>query len=270
MISSNENIFFKAEHIYASYGEKSVLDDISFSIASTNSLAALIGPNGCGKTTLLKSICNLIPHSGKCILNQKIIEAMPLKQRACSLSYIPQRSGIQISMSVMDMVLMGFNPHLKLLEKPNAAMHEAALNALDMTGTAHLADRDYLTLSEGEKQLCILARTLVQDTDMMLLDEPDSALDFHNRYSMMKTIKNIVTSSNKSALICLHDPVVALDFCDQLILLKNGKILTTVFPKKDTVMTIEAAFSSLYGNVSVHEATDKHGCRRLFLINDIM
>lgn len=269
MQDTNERVFFKAEHISVSYSSRKVLKDISFSIDSSNSLIGLVGANGCGKTTLLKAICNQLPHEGTFTLYNRPLEKLSPRELARSLSYIPQRSGIQISISVLDMVLMGFNPILKLLESPSDSMRKSALNALNMAGAAHLANQDYLTLSEGEKQLCVLARTLVQNTPLMLLDEPDSALDFHNKYSMMKTVRHVTELSGKAAMICLHDPMLALDFCDQLILIKDGSILTSIFPKKDSADVIEAAFLALYDNITVKEATDRSGNRRLVLISEI-
>lgn len=269
MQDTNKSIFFKAEHISVSYGSRKILKDISFSIDSSNSLIGLVGANGCGKTTLLKAICNQLPHKGTFILNNQPLEKLSPRELARILSYIPQRSGIQISISVLDMVLMGFNPILKLLERPDESMRESALNALNIAGAAHLANQDYLTLSEGEKQLCVLARTLVQNTPLMLLDEPDSALDFHNKYSMMRTVRHVTKISGKAAMICLHDPMLALDFCDQLILIKDGSILTSIYPVKDSVDTIEAAFSSLYDNITVKEVTDSSKKRRLVLMSDI-
>ena len=99
-----------------------------------------------------------------------------------------------------------------------------AMEALTSMGMGDYADKDYQTLSEGQKQLVILARLLVEDSALLLLDEPDSALDFQNRYAILWQLKKLTEERQRCALLCLHDPILALEFCQQLILLKDGNI----------------------------------------------
>ena len=189
-------------------------------------MIGLLGPNGGGKTTLLRAICGELPHDGHVFLEGAELAGLRSKELARRVSYIPQQSGISISMSAIDVVLMGFYPKLKLLSQPSADMRAAALRALEQVGMAGLADRDYLTLSGGEKQLVILARTLVEGTKLLLFDEPDSSLDLGNKYRMVRMIMELVHGRpGKAGLICLHDPVLALACCDTLMLLKDGKTL---------------------------------------------
>lgn len=171
---------FVAEGLRAGYGKDPVIEDISFGLEG-GELAGVLGANGCGKTTLLKAVCGILPHGGRCVLDGTVLEACPPRQLAKLCSYIPQRSGISIDISVLDVVLMGFNPHLGLLEHPNKSMREAALRILEEIGLGGMEEKNYLHLSEGQKQLCILARTLVSGGQLLLLDEPESALDFRFR-----------------------------------------------------------------------------------------
>ena len=160
-------------------------------------------------------------------------------------------------MSAIDVVLMGFYPKLKLLSQPSADMRAAALRALEQVGMAGLADRDYLTLSGGEKQLVILARTLVEGTKLLLFDEPDSSLDLGNKYRMVRMIMEFVHGRpGKAGLICLHDPVLALACCDTLMLLKDGRLICTLQPKTDSVHDMEKAFSEIYGAVRLVAVAD--------------
>ena len=145
---------------------------------------------------------NLVKHSGKCMLGELQLENMSVRKRAGMISYIPQRTGISISMTVREVCLLGFNPQLHMLESYNSNMRHRADKAIDSVGLAGLYDTDFLTLSEGQKQLCILARTLIEASALLLLDEPDSALDFSNRHMLMKHIRNII-SDNKCALMCI-------------------------------------------------------------------
>ena len=152
--------FFRVDSVTAGYGKNNVIENISFRVEQ-GSMAGLLGANGSGKTTLLKSVCGILPHSGTCSLEGTVLESLSTRQIARSVSYIPQRSGISIDISALDVVLMGFNPRLGLLEHPTAAMEEAAREALAQVGLGGREQTNYLHLSEGQKQLCILARTLV-------------------------------------------------------------------------------------------------------------
>lgn len=248
-----------------------VVKNVSFSL-DIGTLTALVGANGCGKSTLLKGLCKLIPSSGNVLFNHSLPQNAPdhqkttdthfaetilnlhqlsTRQLARLISYIPQRSGITVSLSVLDVVMMGFHPYLRLLESPGKAHHERALDALETVGLASKKEQDFLTLSEGQKQLCILARTLVQDTRLLLLDEPDSALDFSNRQLLLQTVQEIIYTRQKTGLLVLHDINLALDYCDQLLLMKDGEIIRTLYPKIDSEKTLSEALSEICGNVKV-------------------
>ncbi len=249
--------FFSVQDISLCLGGRQILDHVSFSVDTPGRVIGLLGPNGSGKTTLLRAICGELPHDGRVFLEGAELAGLRSKELARRVSYIPQQSGISISMSVMDVVLMGFYSKLKLLCQPSADMKAAALRALEQIGIADLAGRDYLTLSGGEKQLVILARTLVEDTKLLLFDEPDSSLDLGNKYRMVRMIAELVHGRpEKTALICLHDPVLALACCDTLILLKNGRLICTLQPKTDSVQDMEKAFSEIYGPVKLLEIPD--------------
>ena len=166
------------------YGTAAVLQGVSFSVPVSGQLIGLLGVNGSGKTTLLKAAAGLLPHTGQCLLDGVPLESLSTRRLAQTVSYIPQQSGISVSLSAREVVLMGFNPRLGVLQSPTAAMRAAADEALRTVGLADKAGQDYLTLSGGEKQLCILARTIAEDAPLLLLDEPDSALDLANRSRM--------------------------------------------------------------------------------------
>lgn len=261
----NKNMLFTAQNIYASYGEKEVLRGLTFSLP-VHSLTGLIGANGSGKTTLLRCITNRMHHKGDCCLKNERLEGLSERQIAGRISYIPQKSGIRISILVIDVVLMGYNPVLKLFGRPSKKQVEKAKEALREVGMESYMNTDYLTLSEGQKQLVILARTMIEESSLLLLDEPDSALDVQNRYHIMKRIKTIVASGEKAGLISLHDPVLALEFCDQLLLLKEGKCVQILQPAVDPVEKMEKAFRQIYGNVSLAAYKDRKEKQRLAFV----
>ena len=249
------------------YGKHNILDDVSFQLED-GCLMGIIGANGSGKTTLIKSICGILPHKGVCTLDNVKLEDLSPREIAKRISYIPQRSGIYIDISAMDVVLMGFNPHLRLLEGPWDSMKEAASKAISDVGLSGLEDTNYMHLSEGQKQLCILARTLVSDTALLLLDEPESSLDFRYRYQMLSLLKDFVASANRSALIALHDPSLALNFCDRLLLLSDGHVIGTVEPKKDPISKIEDLLSAVYGRISLQICHKRNGESAIVMLKE--
>ena len=116
----------QAMHIEAGYGRRPVLTDVSFALGG-GTLTALLGANGCGKTTLLKVLCRQLPYAGDCMLTGQALHTLSVRELARQISYIPQRTGIAISLPVLDVVLMGFNPVLGILEHPSKQQRQQAL-----------------------------------------------------------------------------------------------------------------------------------------------
>lgn len=247
---------FSVAHLSASFGERAVLSDISFSLKS-GALTGLLGANGSGKSTLLKTLCGFAGKYESCTVNGQSIKNLSSKSLSRLIAYIPQRSVVALPIPVIDVVMMGFNPYLNIFGRPNRGMYDKALTALETVGMKNRADDDFLTLSEGQKQLCILARAVVQDTPILLLDEPDSALDFQNRRLLIKTVKRQVASSDKAALLCSHDPALALEFCDSIILLADGKISDIISPRGDSLERVSSALSKIYGKLTVFRYNGK-------------
>ena len=163
---------------------------------------------------------------------------------------------------------MGFNPQLGLLEHPTASMKKAAEKALKQVGLSGKEQTNYLHLSEGQKQLCILARTLVSDSKLLLLDEPESALDFRFRYQMLSLLRSFTAAGNRSAIVTLHDPALALNYCDKLILLSNGGVLGIIDPKADPLDKMEQMLSMVYGNISLQRVISRSGLSFLVMLKE--
>ena len=259
--------FFSAENISAAYGKNLILNDISFSM-DKGCIMGILGANGSGKTTLIKAICGIIAHKGLCCLEDAELEKMSSREIAKRVSYISQRSGISIDISVLDVVLMGFNPKLGILEHPTKDMKNAAIKVLSEVGLGGCENSNYLHLSEGQKQLCILARTMVSESLLLLLDEPESALDFQHRYTMLGKIRNWVDKRSGGAIITLHDPTLALNYCDKLILLKGGQILKILTPAEDSLAKMEQALSEVYGPVSLQWCTNRSGKKSITMLKE--
>lgn len=260
-------IFFSIENICASYGDKQILNDVSF-VVKPGEITGILGANGSGKTTLLKSICGILPHRGACRLKNTVLEDLSPRKIAKLCSYIPQRSGLAISISALDVVLMGFNARLGLLQQPSPQMHKIALQALMQVGLQDRAQDDYLSLSEGQKQLCLLARSLISEGNVLLLDEPESALDFQRRHRTLSLIRAWIAEGERCTLITLHDPQLALRYCDRLILLDQGVVCAVLHPRTDELSAMEAAFRQLYGNIELARCTDRSGNSHIVMLSE--
>lgn len=261
------NEFFSVSHLQAGYGSRPVVQDVSFSVGA-GELLGVLGANGCGKTTLLKAVCGILPHQGSCQLDGRPLEPMTPRQLARHCSYIPQRSGISIDISVLDVVLMGFNPWLGLLERPTAEMRDKARRALARVGLAGREQDNYLHLSEGQKQLCMLARTLTAGGSLLLLDEPESALDFRYRYRMLALLRGWAAEGGRAALVTLHDPGLALNCCDRLLILAEGGVQGVLAPKTDPLPRMEEQLSAVYGAVSLARCRDRAGREQLVMLKE--
>ena len=261
--------FFSVNGLGAGYEKGYIVEDITFELGA-GTIMGILGANGSGKTTLLKSICGILPHKGTCVLDGTVLEGLSSRNMARFCSYIPQRSGITIDISVLDVVMMGFNPRLGLLQRPDASMYEAAEKALVQVGLEGRAEENYLHLSEGQKQLCILARTLVTRSKLLLLDEPESALDFRYRYRMLELIRRWVSENRNAAVVTLHDPGLALNDCDRLLLLHEGRLLGSIFPKTDELDHMESMLSRLYGPVSLERITTRSGRTHLVMLKEAL
>lgn len=259
--------FFTVNDLSASYGNHKILSHLSFE-TKTSETIGILGANGSGKTTLLKAICGILPHTGTCELDGYLLEDKKPKQLAKLCSYIPQRSGISIDISVLDTVLMGFHPHLGFLEHPSLEMKGKAIELIRLVGLSGKEHTNYLHLSEGQKQLCILARTLVTNSKLLLLDEPESALDFHFRYQMLALIRSWNKETHSTALISLHDPMLALNSCDRLLLLADGHITSTICPQTDSLSSMEEKLRHIYGDISLQHCINNSGQKQIVLLKE--
>ena len=232
------------EKLNYSYGKKEVLKELSLDI-DENKLTGIIGPNGCGKSTLAKNIIKYI--NGKFesfkIMDTDIRE-LTHKKIAQLISYIPQKSIIIPNISVFDYVLLGRFPLLKnSWDNYTKKDYEIVENNINLLNIKELRDRNIETLSGGELQKALLARALAQEAKILLLDEPTSALDLNNAVEFMKILKNISVKKNISVIIIIHDLNLASLFCDSLIILKDGRFIEKGSPKE---VINEANIKSVY------------------------
>ncbi len=214
----------KIKHLYFSYGKKEILKNIDLQL--TGGIGCLLGPNGAGKSTLLKCIAGILnPKAGEIQLNKRGIEKLNFKERAKFVSYAPQEFSVNFPYTVFEIVLMGRNPHINILEGPKKEDIEETKKAIQTLKLAKFENIPFTSLSGGEKRLTLIARALSQNGQLMLFDEPTSFLDFRNQLIVLTVINKIAKRFKKLVLVSLHDPNLALSFCDKVFLLKEGTIL---------------------------------------------
>jgi len=204
----------------------------------------VLGPNGSGKSTLLRCIGSALALAeGSVRLNNVDVSSLDAGARARKIGFLFQHHTPSFPFPVLDVVSMGRTPHLGVFGVPSAKDAALAAEALDRVGMLHLKNRPYTRLSGGERQLVLLARTLVQQPEVILLDEPTSHLDFKNQALALKTI-GALAAQGVTMIITTHDPNHAFVFPGRVLLMKpGGAILTGV---ASDVMT-DATLSATYG-----------------------
>ena len=237
------------------YGREEIVHGVSLDIRE-GEFCALLGLNGSGKTTILQAACGLLPMAGSCVVAGRDCLGMNEKQRARLMAFIPQVCGRMSGKTVLEVVLMGFNAWLGLFESPSAVHRKAALETLERLGCASWAQKGFGTLSQGQRQIVILARCLVQNTPVMLMDEPDSALDFLNRQRVLGKIREIVHAERKAGLVSLHDPNFAMRYCDRLLLLDAGRLVGEIGMRGASKDAIEGKLSRIYGDIELYACGD--------------
>jgi iron complex transport system ATP-binding protein len=183
---------------------------------------ALLGPNGGGKTTLLKTLLGILrPQAGEVAIGARSLAAISIRERARLIAYVPQVHTPTFAFTVETVVLMGRTAHGNLFSRPSANDRRVAAQVLERFGIAALAQRPYTMISGGERQLVLLARALAQEPQFVVLDEPTASLDFGNQGKVMREIRSLAAAGH-GVLFTTHDPNHALRAADRAYLLRDG------------------------------------------------
>jgi iron complex transport system ATP-binding protein len=236
------------------------LDQVSVSV-ERGSLTGLLGPNGCGKTTLLKLLSGVLqPAHGVVSLNGISLAGRSRRDIARHLAVVPQETHPAFDYTVMEMVLMGRHPHLGAFELEGPRDLALARDALAATGTDHLAGRAYMTLSGGEKQRVVIASALTQSPDVLLLDEPTASLDLGYQLEVAGLLRRLNLERGVTIVLATHDLNLAASLCDRLILMRDGRVLAQG-PTRDVLtaasirrvydVEAEVSFHGAAGHVTV-------------------
>ncbi|WP_255190795.1 ATP-binding cassette domain-containing protein [Natronobeatus ordinarius] len=232
------------DSISVSYGDVSVLRDVSFDV-DRGEFVGLVGPNGAGKTTLLRTISGVLtPDSGTVDVDGVGVDGLSSRASSRLVSVVPQDTHLSFAFDVRDVVEMGRHPHRSRFGSPTPEDRATVDRALERTRTAELADRSIDAVSGGERQRVLLARTIAQDTPVVLLDEPTASLDVNHQVETLDLVREL-TDDGKTAVAAIHDLDLAARYCDRLVVLADG-VVCGQGPAEDVLSaeTISRAFDA--------------------------
>ena len=228
---------------------------------SGGEVLALLGPNGGGKTTLLKTLLGLLaPRAGEVKLGGRSLTGYSVRERARLVAYVPQSHVSTFAFTVEAVVLMGRTAHGNIFSRPTAGDRAIAVRMLERFGVAHLRERPYTMISGGERQLVLLARALAQEPQFVVLDEPTANLDFGNQGKVMREIRQLAASGH-GVLFTTHDPNHAMRAADRVYLLRGGECIGE--GPASTILG-RPQLEALYGG-PVEEISDRSDGRIAFL-----
>lgn len=222
--SSQENVTIQLCDITYRYDDRDILSAFSASIAA-GSFYAVMGPNGCGKTTLLRLVAGLLhPQRGAVAVQGRDVRHYSARELAQRIAFVRQHPQTDFDFSAFETVLMGRNPYQHRLQNESQRDWEIVERCMKQTNTWHLRFAKPGEMSGGELQRVMLARALAQETPIMLLDEPLANLDIAHQFEMLQLLRDINREQHKTLLLVIHDLNMALQYCDSLLLLHHGGI----------------------------------------------
>ncbi|MCL7999196.1 ABC transporter ATP-binding protein [Brucella sp. 21LCYQ03] len=228
----------KVDSLTWKIGKKTILDDVSFE-APTGKMLGLLGPNGSGKTSLLRLIAGLKkPDSGYVLLDNIDIRTIARRSVAQRVAFVEQHATTNANLKVLDVIKLGRFPHRSMFSGWTSADDDAVENAVERTGMKNKRHDSWQSLSGGEKQRAHIARALAQTPKELILDEPTNHLDIQHQMSLLRLVSGLSITS----IIALHDLNHAAMFCDELIVMQAGKIVVSGTPqdviKPDTLRDV--------------------------------
>ncbi len=218
------------KNVTLGYDGRMVLSGVSLEVLAGKVLG-IVGPNGCGKSTLIKGITKVIPLlGGDILLDDKSLLKLPQSEIARCIAVVPQSASLPEAFTAFEIVMMGRTPHLGFLRYEGKKDIDIAVKAMQMTDTLHLSERRAGELSGGEKQRLTIARALAQQPQIILLDEPTSHLDINYQVETLELISDLCRRDGLAVLAALHDLNLAAQYCDRIIMLDGGRIFAEGSP----------------------------------------
>lgn len=213
------------EHLSCGYGEKPIVRDVSFHVKEGERLC-ILGPNGCGKTTLLKGIMGILPAQGTVTVGGETLAGMPARQKAQKIALMSQLSSVYFAYTVFETVMLGRYAHQKrsALFGESEKDRQIVRESLEKTGMLEYKDRLITELSGGQLQRVFLAQIFAQDPQVILLDEPTNHLDLRYQVELAETLKEWVGKEKRCVVGVLHDINLAFSFADKVLLMDHGMV----------------------------------------------
>lgn len=213
------------EGLRIGHGPRVLQEDVRFGLEA-GTLTALLGTNGIGKSTLLRTLAGLhAPLGGRVLMEGEDLTRLPMVERARRIAIVLTGRTRAEGLDVRTAVALGRSPWTGRWGRMSALDHELVEQALQLTGAQGLQDRMLVSLSDGEAQKVLLARALAQDTRVVLLDEPTAFLDLPNRVQLLRTLRQAVRDQGRAVLLSTHDLQLALDLCDGVLLMQRDRPL---------------------------------------------
>jgi iron complex transport system ATP-binding protein len=233
----------EARGLVFSYGTTPVVNDVSLSLPR-GAAGALIGANGSGKSSLIRLLAGLLsPASGQVWVAGVPLTSMPLRERAKRIAYVPQATATVFPFTALEVVLTGRSPYSGRFSFESKEDEIIALAALEVMDAAHLAHRPITELSGGERQLVTVARALAQEPEVMLLDEPASALDLKHRTQLARALRRLSKERGIAALMITHDLMLLDSVADLVFAMKCGQLISMGQPAS---VLVEDVLSDIY------------------------
>ena len=213
------------KNVSAGYNGTDVVKNVSLCVKNNENLS-IIGPNGCGKTTLLKAVANILAFSGDIEINGKPVRKMKHKEISLRIAMLSQITGVYFSYSVFDTVMMGRYLHIKdkMLGLPSERDKKIVMHSLEAVDLENEKDREITMLSGGQLQRVFLARTLVQEPEIILLDEPTNHLDLKYQIELVEYLKKWASKGKRVVIGVMHDLNLAMKLSNNIMVMKDGKI----------------------------------------------
>jgi iron complex transport system ATP-binding protein len=234
----------EAGSVTLGYGDRPVVNELTLRVPDQQ-VSVIVGANACGKSTLLRGLARLLkPTAGSVVLDGEAIHSLPTKQVAKKLGLLPQSPVVPDGVTVVDLVSRGRHPHQGVFGRWSAADETAVVDALTLTDTLGLADRNVDELSGGQRQRVWLALALAQETDLLLLDEPTTYLDIAHQVEVLDLLVDLNRNRGTTVVMVLHDLGLSARYADHLVAIRSGEVYAEGRPAE---VVTEAMVSDVFG-----------------------
>ncbi|MEM7287336.1 MAG: ABC transporter ATP-binding protein [Actinomycetota bacterium] len=234
----------RADGVRLAYDESVVVDHLDLDVPD-GEITVIVGPNACGKSTLLRALARLLrPMSGQVVLDGEAIHSLPTREVARRLGLLPQSPIAPEGILVVDLVARGRTPHQSLFQQWSDADERAVRAALESTGTLELADRPVDELSGGQRQRVWIAMALAQETDLLLLDEPTTFLDITHQVEVLNLVHRLNRDQERTVVVVLHDLNLACRYAHHIVAMREGEIVAAGPPAE---VVTAAAVADVFG-----------------------